>query len=129
MDVSVSADIDSHLDGVVVDALIGYGLTGGPRGNAADLIESMTDADGPIVSLDVPSGVNATTGETPGIAVCPDVTATLALPKIGLATVSGALRLLDLSIPPTVYERIGIEYEHPFGEGFSTPLSNATDAP
>jgi len=119
------ADIDAPLDGVVVDALIGYGLAGAPRGAAAELIAAADDRAGSVVSLDVPSGINATTGESPGTAVDPDVTATLALPKTGLAAVSGDLLLVDLSIPSTVYDRLGIEYESPFGDEFVIPLSKA----
>lgn len=118
-------DADALLDGVIVDALIGYGLAGAPRGTAAALIEAAGDAAGPVVSLDVPSGVNATTGEAPGAAVDPDLTATLALPKAGLATVGGDLRLVDLSIPQVVYDRLDIEYGNPFGGGFAVPLSTA----
>ena len=123
IDVDSALDIDALLDGVVVDALIGYGLTGAPRGPAAELIEACGDAAGSVVSLDVPSGVNATTGEAPGAVVDPDVTATLALPKTGLAAVGGDLLLVDLSIPATVYDRLGVEYADPFGEAFTVPLS------
>ena len=129
MDVPVEAaagtglDIDAPLDGVVVDALIGYGLTGPPRGPAAELIAAVADAAEAVVSLDVPSGVDATTGEAPGAAVESDVTATLALPKTGLETVGGDLLLVDLSIPATVYDRLDIEYADPFGEDFTVPLS------
>lgn len=79
------------------------------------------------IALDVPSGVNATTGETPAVAVDPDVMATLALPKTGLATVDGDVRLIDLSIPAIVYERLGIEYAHPFGSEFVVPLERSDD--
>jgi NAD(P)H-hydrate epimerase len=128
MDVSIGSlnrdtDTDAALDGLVVDALIGYGLTGAPRGAAAELIEATGDAAETVVSLDVPSGTNATTGETPGAAVEPDHTVTLALPKTGLAAIGGDLRLVDLSIPATVYDRLDIEYEDPFGDEFAVPLS------
>lgn len=116
-------DLDAPLDGVVVDALIGYGLTGAPRGPAAALIEAASDAAGAVVSLDVPSGTNATTGEAPGAAVAADLTATLALPKTGLATVGGDLLLVDLSIPSTAYDRLDIERGRPFGDEFAVPLS------
>lgn len=116
-------DIDAALEGVVIDALIGYGLTGQPRGAAARLIEAVDDAAETVVSLDIPSGTNATTGERPSVAIEPDLTATLALPKTGLAAVDGDLLLVDLSIPATVYDRLGIEYAQPFGEAFSVPLS------
>lgn len=118
-------DVDAPLNGVVVDALIGYGLAGAPRGAAADLIAAANGAVGPTVSLDIPSGVNATTGETPGSAIEPDVTATLALPKAGLTAVSGDLRLVDLSIPDVVYERVGLAYDPPFGDQFAVTLTLA----
>ena len=128
MDVSIGspdgdAEVDAALDGLVVDALIGYGLTCAPRGAAAELIEAAGDTAETVVSLDVPSGTNATTGETPGAAVEPDHTVTLALPKTGLAAIGGDLRLVDLSIPATVYDRLDIEYEDPFGDEFAVPLS------
>ena len=116
-------DIDAALEGVVIDALIGYGLTGQPCGATAELIEAVDGAAETVVSLDVPSGTNATTGERPGVAVEPDLTATLALPKTGLAAVDGDLMLVDLTIPSTVYDRLGIGYTNPFGEAFSVPLS------
>lgn len=102
---------------VLVDALIGYGLSGSVREPDRTLIESMNQHGGPIVSLDVPSGIDATTGETLGIAVGPDRTVTLALPKTGLTDRRSSLFLADISIPHTVYERLDIEYENPFGQG------------
>lgn len=105
-----------------VDALLGYGLAGEPRGRAATLIEWAKRADGAILSLDVPSGLDATTGETPGVAIHPDRTLTLALPKTGLTDTPGDLVLADLSIPAIVYDRAGIPYEPPFGAGFLVEL-------
>jgi len=130
MDVSIESPgsdtgVDAAFDGLAVDALIGYGLTGAPRGAAAELIEAVGDAAETVVSLDVPSGVNATSGEAPGVAVEPDRTVTLALPKTGLAAVDGDLLLADLSIPAAVYDRLDIEYGRPFGAPFSVPLSRA----
>jgi len=115
-----SADGDERLsesDGaVVVDALVGYGLDGSIRSPAKDYVDSMNRRSDPVVSLDVPSGIDATTGETLGSAVRPDRTVTLALPKTGLTTVSGELFLADIGIPKTVYERLDIDYANPFGE-------------
>jgi NAD(P)H-hydrate epimerase len=76
----------------------------------------MNELTGPIVSLDIPSGIDATTGEPLGVAVTPDRTVTLALPKMGLDASTGALYLADIGIPRTVYDRLGIEYEPPFGD-------------
>ncbi|ERH01130.1 MAG: YjeF related protein [Halonotius sp. J07HN6] len=111
----------STADGVV-DALIGYGLRGAPRGPAAELIAEMNTA-GPVTSLDVPSGVDATTGEAAGGAVTPDLTVTLALPKTGLTTTESEILCVDLGIPATVYEAAEIPYENPFGDEFSVRLT------
>lgn len=92
------------LSGLVVDGLIGYGLTLGATGRAAELIEWSADAK-TIVSLDVPSGMNATTGEAPGPAVVANTTVTLALPKTGLVDNKrvGRLLLADIAIPPALW--------------------------
>src|SRR5215471_10038884 len=51
---------------VVVDALFGTGFSGEPRAEAARLIEAINAADAEVVSVDIPSGVDASTGEVPG---------------------------------------------------------------
>lgn len=100
---------------VLVDALIGYGLGGSVREPARTLVGSMNRHGAPIVSLDVPSGIDATTGETRGVAIVPDRTVTLALPKPGLSDRDGSLFLADIGIPHTVFDRLDVEYENPFG--------------
>jgi NAD(P)H-hydrate epimerase len=101
--------------GLVVDALVGYGLAGAPRGRAASHIDACNAADAPVLSLDVPSGVDATTGERPGVAVDADHVLTLALPKVGLVEHAGeTLWLADIGIPREVYRRVGIDYTQPF---------------
>ena len=100
---------------VIVDALIGYGLDGPVRESGRRLIEAVNGLDVRVVSLDVPSGIDATTGAVMGAAIAPDRTVTLALPKTGLVDRSEPLSLADISIPATVYERVGIEYATPFG--------------
>jgi NAD(P)H-hydrate epimerase len=115
---------------VVVDALIGYSLRGPPRGRIAKLIElcnaeavSATHGTRYILSLDLPSGLNATTGEAPGLVVRPDRTLTLALPKTGLLDVPGDLYLADIGIPPEVYHRLGLVSEPFFGPRYWIPLA------
>lgn len=100
---------------VLVDALIGYGLGGNVREPAAGLIRAMNRATGTVVSLDVPSGVDASTGETLGLAVDPDRTITLALPKTGLLDRAEPLELADIAIPRAAYDRLDIPYRPPFG--------------
>jgi NAD(P)H-hydrate epimerase len=107
---------------VVVDALIGYSLRGAPRCRAAELIELcntlrlQSEQAKRVLSLDVPSGLNATTGETPGAVVHPDRTLTLALPKAGLAAISSELYVADIGIPPEAYQPLGLSFE-PFFRG------------
>ncbi len=100
---------------VVLDALLGYGLQGAPRGTAAEIIEAAPEG-GAVVSLDVPSGVDATTGERPGVAVRPDRVVTLALPKTGLQAVDCDLYCVDLGIPDAVFHEAGLDYARPFDD-------------
>ena len=101
---------------VVVDALIGYSLKDSPKGRTAELISLCNQNAANVLSLDLPSGMNATTGETPGVVVYPTRTLTLALPKIGLHQVDGDLYLADIGIPLEVYQSLGISFE-PFFNG------------
>jgi NAD(P)H-hydrate epimerase len=109
---------------VVVDALIGYGLGGAARGRAAELINlcnalrARRGRAERVLALDVPSGLNATTGATVGPGVRPDRTLTLALPKTGLESVPGELYVADIGIPPAVYARLGISVEPFFGRRY-----------
>jgi NAD(P)H-hydrate epimerase len=114
---------DEHPD-LVVDALIGYGLQSTPSGHVADLIEWTRSSAAHVLALDIPSGVDATSGATPGVFVNAHWTLTLALPKKGLRPqVSGELYLADIGIPSAVYQRIGIQYVPPFGRDFYVPLA------
>ena len=115
---------------VIVDALIGYGLRGAPRGRTAQLIEmaaQAADKGARVLSLDVPSGLNATTGEARGAIVRPERTLTLALPKTGLTPeVTGDLYLADIGVPLELYARLGLEFERPFGTSYWVPLATHT---
>lgn len=101
--------------GLVVDALIGYGLRGAPHGLTADLIQMCNQHAAQVISLDVPSGMDATTGEAPGVVIQPDRTLTLALPKTGLRELQSDLYLADIGIPPELYHHLGITFEPFFG--------------
>jgi ADP-dependent NAD(P)H-hydrate dehydratase / NAD(P)H-hydrate epimerase len=74
---------------VIIDALFGTGFTGEPRPEAAALIEEVNAAGKPVLSVDVPSGVDASTGEVPGAAIRAAVTVTLHGPKVGLHVAPG----------------------------------------
>jgi NAD(P)H-hydrate epimerase len=102
---------------LVLDGLIGYSLSGAPRGRAQELIEWSHGRT--VLSLDVPSGVDAETGAVPGDAVGASTTMTLALPKTGIVghEHTGRLFLADISVPPRVYAAFGIDLETPFRDG------------
>ncbi|MEA2154321.1 MAG: ADP-dependent NAD(P)H-hydrate dehydratase / NAD(P)H-hydrate epimerase, partial [Solirubrobacteraceae bacterium] len=85
------------------------GLKEAPREDVARMIERMNAAGTPVVAVDVPSGVNASTGEVPGAAVRADATVTFGSPKVGLAIApgrfhSGAVRVVDIGLEPAEHE-------------------------
>lgn len=109
---------------IILDALIGYGLQSAPRGIFAELITWANSTRAPILSLDVPSGMDSTTGEAPGPRIEPVWTMTVALPKTGLRCAQvGQLVLSDIGIPAAAYRRVGLTYVPPFGNRYRVPLS------
>ena len=115
---------DGKID-LIVDGLIGYSLSGAPRGTVADLIRWANDrqAQGtPILALDTPSGVDAGTGTVLPPAIRATATLTLALPKEGLRATEtehyvGELYLADISVPPDLYaDRLGVQVDHLFAQ-------------
>ena len=100
--------------GLLIDALIGYSLRGAPRDVASRLIEGMCRSGNPVLSLDIPSGTDATTGEIPGQVVRPSRTLTLALPKTGLSETPGDLYLADIGLPPELFRNVGISFPQIF---------------
>ena len=74
---------------VLIDALFGTGFRGEPRPEAAQLIDEINGAGVPVVAVDLPSGVDADTGEIAGAAVRADVTVTMHGRKVGLEVAPG----------------------------------------
>jgi ADP-dependent NAD(P)H-hydrate dehydratase / NAD(P)H-hydrate epimerase len=88
----------------VVDALLGTGFRGEPRGAVAEAIAAIGAAGAPVVSVDVPSGVDASTGVVAGAAVCASVTVSFHAAKPGLwirpgKAHAGEVQTLDIGIP------------------------------
>ena len=93
---------------LIVDAVIGYSLSGDPLGTAAALIQWANMQSVPILSLDAPSGIDTTSGQIHTPAIRAEATMTLALPKEGLRSEGvkeavGELYLADISVPPGLY--------------------------
>lgn len=76
--------------GLIVDAMLGTGVTGAPREPFADMIRRCNDATVPTLAIDLPSGLNATTGTVAGEAVRAAATVTFIGLKAGLFTAQGA---------------------------------------
>src|SRR3954467_15930191 len=89
---------------VIVDCLLGTGSSGSPRSPADQVIEEMEAAKAPVIAADVPSGVDASTGEVEGSAVHCIATATFHRPKAGLwvrpgKEYAGEVEVIDIGIP------------------------------
>ena len=94
-------------EGVVVDGLLGTGARGAPHGAIAEAIERIESLRAPgghgarVVALDVPSGVDATSGEHPGVHVRAHLTVTFGTMKRGLLVnrdASGAIVVVDIGL-------------------------------
>ena len=101
---------------VLIDALFGTGFEGEPRPGSAQLIEQMNELGAPILSVDLPSGVNASTGEVTGAAVDADMTVTFHGEKVGHHVTPGAylvgyLELADIGLEPIDTEHARVTRE------------------
>jgi NAD(P)H-hydrate epimerase len=108
---------------LVLDALLGYGGRGDPRAPIAEWIEKANAGRARILSLDSPSGLDATTGEAGKPCIRASATLTLALPKTGLlvsrATQNvGELHVADIGVPRELYAgpSLGLEVGGLFAE-------------
>lgn len=99
---------------VKIDALLGTGITGAPREEIAAAIDALNRADGPTISVDIPSGVNADTGTAPGAAVRADVTVTFAYPKLGLFLGAGADLSGDVLVDPIGFRWESLDPQTPY---------------
>lgn len=88
---------------VAVDALLGTGAKGAPRGLIGQAVQALAVHEGPVVSVDVPSGVDADTGRVEGPAVMADCTVTFGFPKPGLLVFPGASHVGSLVVDPIGY--------------------------
>ena len=112
---------------VIIDALLGFGLSGPPSGAAASLIVAANAHPAPVLAVDLPSGLDATSGVPYDPCIRAEATLTLALPKTGLLTptarpVTGELAVADIGIPPEVYARLGVRVGSLFGERSIVPV-------
>ena len=107
---------------LILDAMIGYGISGNPRGAVARWIDQANKSRVPVLSLDAPSGLDATSGKPGEPCIQAQATMTLALPKVGLLgpqakPVVGHLYLADISVPRELYMEMGLEVSDLFKKG------------
>jgi NAD(P)H-hydrate epimerase len=107
---------------LVVDALIGYSLKGNPRPPVSEIIDAANESRTRILSLDLPSGLDATTGKAYEPCIVAHDRLTLALPKTGLMMDSarrytGNLYLGDIGLPQELYLEMGLDVGDPFRDG------------
>jgi NAD(P)H-hydrate epimerase len=107
---------------LIIDGLVGYGITGEPRGAVAQLIQWANGVTTPILALDLPSGLDATLGPVHRLCIRADATLTLAAPKQGLlleeaVDLVGSVYLADIGVPAEVYAAMGIDGK--WGERFA----------
>lgn len=99
---------------LLIDGIIGYSLEGAPRAGAAELVAMIAQAAKnriPVLSLDIPSGVDADSGRVYSPAIRAAATMTLALPKRGMLEQAageavGELYVADIGVPREVYSML-----------------------
>ena len=103
---------------IIVDGVLGIGATGPARGPAIGAIQfiNICSPESLVVAIDVPSGLQADTGQSESEAVIADITATIGLPKLGLVEPValdhvGVLDVVDIGIPPQVIAELSAETE------------------
>ena len=100
-------DLDLAAADVVVDAIVGTGVTGALREPAATAAAAINDAGAQIVSVDVPSGVDANTGTAEGVAADADHIVTFHDMKPGLDALNVAVTVADIGIPAAAERFVG----------------------
>jgi hydroxyethylthiazole kinase-like uncharacterized protein yjeF len=99
----------------IIDGLLGTGLNSPVKGFYARVIEDVNRASKPVTAIDIPSGLNADSGQVMGAALQADLTVTFGFPKIGQLIYPGAglvgrLVRIDIGIPDRVSERLPDRY-------------------
>lgn len=104
--------------GMVVDGVLGTGIRGPVRGPAAGAIQFVNQLgeSGPVVAVDVPSGLDAETGRAEATTVRADVTVTMGLPKRGLVAQEaiefvGAVDVVDIGVPDELVAQLSCDRE------------------
>ncbi|MEV0592080.1 NAD(P)H-hydrate dehydratase [Nonomuraea cavernae] len=126
-----AADRADSVD-LVLDGLVGIGVAGALREPYAGLVQAVNAAPVPVVAVDVPSGVDASTGRVQGAAVEAQVTVTMGAYKAGLlvdpgAAHAGVVELVDIGLGPYLPDPDVVVLTHEDVEDLLPRLSNESD--
>jgi len=110
MGIAVRADLELSDAALVLDAVFGTGLQREVRGSFRKVLKAIRDATRPVLAVDLPSGLDADTGEILGVCVRADVTATMVAPKVGFRTAHGPaqvgrVEVVDIGAPAAILAR------------------------
>ncbi len=119
MGITASQSLELEGFDLIIDALLGYNAKGQPREPVASIIRKANETDSPMLALDIPSGLDPTSGEPNDPCIVAKATLTLGLPKTCFLSPAsrhfvGELYLGDVSIPREVYTRYSMSAP-PFG--------------
>jgi NAD(P)H-hydrate epimerase len=112
--IAIDAEPDPGDAQLVVDGLLGTGISRAPDGRVAEWIERINQWGRRVVAVDLPSGLDADSGQMPGVCVRAALTVTLGLPKPGLLSpagseVAGEVWVADIGVPFEAYAAMGVE--------------------
>lgn len=99
----------------IIDGILGTGLNSQVKGFYGSVIGDINKSGKPVTAIDIPSGLNADTGQVMGVAVKAELAVTFGFPKLGQllfpgAELVGRLARIDIGIPDIVVERVSSEY-------------------
>lgn len=111
----VELDVRLRSSAILIDALLGTGSSGKPAGYTHRMVQRMMKSGKPIISVDIPTGLNPDTGYHSGVVVTADVTCALGLPKRGLLARAaqrfiGELKILDIGFPEDLIRKVVSEF-------------------
>ena len=101
---------------LIIDGIFGIGINRNVEGEFLQVINTINKSKAPVLSLDIPSGLNADTGEVMGSSIKADVTSTFVGRKKGLylkqgPLISGCIEFSNLSIPDKCFKNAKIEFK------------------
>ncbi|MDQ2817658.1 MAG: NAD(P)H-hydrate dehydratase [Candidatus Eremiobacteraeota bacterium] len=100
---------------LIIDGLLGTGSSGGLREPYRAWVNEINIASRDVIAVDIPTGIDASSGMVPGPAVSADATVTMAAPKVGMllypaASYVGELWVAHIGIPPAILADVGGRY-------------------